>query len=86
MDQVTDRASTTADQPKLRGFQALSPERVREIASQGGRAAQAGSNPRRFTPEEAKAAGRLGGQAVSADREHMREIGRRGGKVRGERQ
>jgi len=35
-----------------------------------------------FTSEEAREAGRKGGEAVSRDSQHMREIGRLGGKAR----
>lgn len=42
---------------KPRGFQTLTPERRKEIASQGGRAAHASGNAHQYTPEEARAAG-----------------------------
>lgn len=42
---------------KPRGFQTLSAERRREIASQGGRAAHASGNAHQYTSEEARAAG-----------------------------
>lgn len=45
----------------------------------GGRAARQAGVAHSFTFEEAVAAGRKGGQALSRDREHMAEIGRRGG-------
>ncbi|MDI3261864.1 KGG domain-containing protein [Aerosticca soli] len=61
-----------------RGFAALDPQRRREISSRGGQAAQAGGRAHRFTAEEARAAGRKGGQAVSQDRAHMAAIARRG--------
>jgi hypothetical protein len=54
-------------------------ERQRQIASQGGRAAHQKGTAHEFTPEEARAAGRKGGEAVSRNREHMSQIGRRGG-------
>lgn len=60
-------------------------ERQREISSIGGRAAHAGGHAHRFTSEEARAAGRKGGSAVSRDREHMATIGRRGGRSRASR-
>ena len=62
-----------------RGLAALSPERRREIAAMGGRAAREAGVAHSFTFEEAVAAGRKGGQVLSRDREHMAEIGRRGG-------
>lgn len=55
----------------------------REIASKGGKAAHAQGRAHEFTADEARAAGRKGGEAVSRDREHMAEIGRQGGKIRG---
>jgi hypothetical protein len=42
-----------------RGFAALSPERRRELATRGGRAAAAKGVGHRWTPEEARAAGAL---------------------------
>jgi general stress protein YciG len=57
----------------------MDPERQKEIASAGGKAAHAKGSAHEFTGEEAREAGRKGGQTVSADRNHMREIGRKGG-------
>lgn len=68
-----------------RGFAAMSPEQQREIASKGGKAAHAKGTAHEFTSEEARAAGRKGGEAVSTDREHMSQIGRKGGESRGKR-
>lgn len=62
-----------------RGFASMDPQKQREIASAGGRAAHQQGVAHEFTSEEARAAGRKGGEAVSRDREHMREIGRKGG-------
>jgi hypothetical protein len=55
----------------------------REIASKGGRAAHAKGTAHQFTSEEAREAGRKGGQAVSRNRAHMAAIGREGGQSRG---
>jgi general stress protein YciG len=54
----------------------------REIASKGGIAAHAQGRAHEFTAEEAREAGRKGGQAVSHDRQHMVTIGRAGGRAR----
>ena len=62
-----------------RGFASMDPQRQREIASAGGRAAHQMGVAHEFTSEEARAAGRKGGEAVSRDREHMRQIGKKGG-------
>jgi general stress protein YciG len=67
--------------PRKRGFAAMSPEKQREIARLGGAAAHARGVAHRFTSEEARAAGRKGGQAVSQDRGHMSDIGRKGGEA-----
>ena len=68
-----------------RGFASMDIERRKEIASKGGRTAHERGTAHRFTSEEAKQAGRKGGQIVSQDRAHMSEIGRQGVKVRRER-
>lgn len=65
-----------------RGFAAMDAARKREIAGQGGRAAHALGCAHKFTTDEAREAGKKGGKAVSADREHMGQIGRLGGIAR----
>jgi uncharacterized protein len=45
-----------------RGFAAMSPERQREIASQGGRAAHQQGVAHEWSSDEARAAGKKGGQ------------------------
>lgn len=42
-----------------RGFASMDPQRQREIASEGGRAAHASGNAHEFNSEEARAAGKL---------------------------
>lgn len=54
-------------------------EKQRAIASKGGKAAHAKGTAHEFTPEEARRAGRKGGEVVSQNREHMAAIGRKGG-------
>ena len=63
-----------------RGFASMDRERQREIARKGGRAAHQKGTAHEFTTDEARAAGRKGGERVSADRDHMSRIGRLGGK------
>ena len=70
---------TTETKKQRRGFAAMSAERQREIARMGGRAAHEKGTAHEFTAEEAQAAGRKGGLAVSRDRDHMVTIGRRRG-------
>ena len=66
-----------------RGFASMDPSKQREIASKGGRAAHAKGTAHEFTSDEARVAGRKGGEAVSRDRAHMSAIGREGGHSRG---
>jgi general stress protein YciG len=54
-------------------------EKQREIASKGGHAAHEKGTAHEFTPDEARVAGRKGGETVSRDRAHMAAIGREGG-------
>lgn len=67
---------------KPRGFAVINSERQRQIASLGGKTAHARGNAHKFTPEEAREAGRKGGEAISRNREYMRAIGRKGGEAR----
>src|SRR4051812_4785085 len=62
-----------------RGFASMDKAKQREIASKGGHAAHQKGTAHEFSSEEARAAGRKGGEAVSRDRQHMAEIGREGG-------
>lgn len=48
---------------KPRGFACMDPERRRELASKGGKAAHALGVAHQFTTEEAKSAGKKGGDA-----------------------
>jgi general stress protein YciG len=48
-----------------RGFASMDPQRQREIASAGGKAAHEKGTAHEFTSEEAREAGRKGGQARS---------------------
>jgi general stress protein YciG len=66
-----------------RGFASMDPSKQKEIASKGGRAAHAKGTAHEFTSDEARVAGRKGGEAVSRDRAHMSAIGREGGHSRG---
>jgi general stress protein YciG len=78
---MKDEVETPEKKP--RGFAAMDPEKQKEIASKGGKVAHLRGNAHEFTPEEAREAGRKGGQTVSKDRKHMAKIGRLGGEARG---
>jgi general stress protein YciG len=72
-------ANKPARSTSNRGFASMDRERQREIASLGGRAAHERGTAHEFDSAEARAAGRKGGEAVSQNREHMAQIGRKGG-------
>lgn len=65
-----------------RGFASMDPNRQREIASKGGRAAHEKGTAHEWSSDEARAAGQKGGITVSRDRTHMAAIGREGGESR----
>src|SRR4051812_40016827 len=62
-----------------RGFASMDPEKQKQIARQGGKAAHEKGKAHQFSSEEARAAGKKGGEIVSRNREHMSTIGRKGG-------
>jgi general stress protein YciG len=86
MDNI-DNSNNINDSKRLntstRGFASMDPERQRQIAREGGKAAHLKGTAHEFTPDEARNAGRKGGETVSRDREHMAEIGRKGGRSSG---
>ncbi|MES2939697.1 MAG: KGG domain-containing protein [Pseudomonadota bacterium] len=53
-----DTSTKSAQKKSLRGFAAMDPQRQREIASLGGRAAHQSGHAHEFTSEEARAAGK----------------------------
>lgn len=65
-----------------RGFASMDPAKQREIASRGGKMAHAKGTAHEWSSDEAKHAGKRGGETVARDRQHMSEIGRRGGMKR----
>jgi general stress protein YciG len=72
-----------AEEKGGRGFAGMDEAKQREIASKGGKAAHAKGTAHEFSSEEARMAGKKGGDSVSQDREHMAEIGKKGGESRG---
>ena len=60
MEQTVHDTDSLKPAPKksLRGFAAMDPQRQREIASLGGRAAHQSGHAHEFTSEEARVAGR----------------------------
>lgn len=59
---VAKRPARRVGEKSRRGFAAMSPEQQRRIASEGGRASHESGRGHRFSVEEARAAGRKGGQ------------------------
>ena len=58
----SDQARSAGERRERRGFASMSPEKQREIASKGGRAAHQKGTAHEWTSEEARSAGRKGGQ------------------------
>jgi uncharacterized protein len=83
MNETDAGRNAAAPRKERRGFASMSPEKQREIASKGGRAAHQKGTAHEFDSREAREAGHKGGEAVSRDRAHMAEIGRKGGQRRG---
>jgi general stress protein YciG len=61
MDDVS-KNRTTGERKERRGFASMTPEKQREIASKGGRAAHQKGTAHEWTSDEARSAGRKGGQ------------------------
>jgi uncharacterized protein len=58
----------TAERKERRGFASMSAEKQREIASKGGRAAHEKGTAHEWTTDEARSAGRKGGQVSRGGR------------------
>ena len=58
----------TGERKERRGFASMSPEKQREIASKGGRAAHEKGTAHEWTADEARNAGRKGGQVSRGGR------------------
>jgi general stress protein YciG len=58
--------------PRRRGFAAMDRDRVKEIASKGGRAAHAAGTAHQFSADEARVAGKKGGLAPHVRRGGVR--------------
>ncbi|WP_298733306.1 KGG domain-containing protein [uncultured Chitinophaga sp.] len=78
---TTESEKETGRRKGLRGFAAMDGEKQRAIASMGGRAAHQQGVAHEFSSEEARMAGKKGGEAVSRNREHMAAIGKKGGEA-----
>src|ERR1700744_5548963 len=63
---------TEPPRPRRRGFAAMDRDRVKEIASKGGRAAHAAGTAHQFSADEARVAGKKGGLAPHVRRGGVR--------------
>jgi uncharacterized protein len=63
---------TEERRPRRRGFAAMDRDRVKEIASKGGKAAHAAGTAHQFSSDEARNAGRKGGMAPHVRRGGVR--------------
>jgi len=73
---MTDAAKgrmVNGERKERRGFASMSPEKQREIASKGGRAAHQKGTAHEWTSEEARSAGRKGGQISRGGRGRLAE-------------
>ena len=68
-----DGRSQAAPRKERRGVASMSPEKQREIASKGGRAAHQKGTAHEWTSEEARSAGRKGGQISRGGRGRLVE-------------
>lgn len=68
----------SGEHKERRGFASMTPEKQREIASKGGRAAHAKGTAHEWTSEEARNAGRKGGQISRGGRGRLRQEEMRG--------
>ena len=64
---------TSSERKERRGFASMTPEKQREIASKGGRAAHQKGTAHEWTSEEARNAGRKGGQISRGGRGRLVE-------------
>ena len=72
-DAAKDRTMNNGERKERRGFASMSPEKQREIASKGGRAAHQKGTAHEWTSDEARNAGRKGGQISRGGRGRLVE-------------
>ena len=70
---IMNEAKVPGERKERRGFASMSPEKQREIASKGGRAAHQKGTAHEWTSEEARSAGRKGGQISRGGRGRLPE-------------
>jgi general stress protein YciG len=73
MNDALKGRNVMGERKERRGFASMSPEKQREIASKGGRAAHQKGTAHEWTSEEARSAGRKGGQISRGGRGRLIE-------------
>ncbi len=73
IDFARDGTMIKGERKERRGFASMSPEKQREIASKGGRAAHQKGTAHEWTSDEARNAGRKGGQISRGGRGRLQE-------------
>jgi general stress protein YciG len=73
MNDLDKTRNVMGERRERRGFASMSPEKQREIASKGGRAAHQKGTAHEWTSEEARSAGRKGGQISRGGRGRLTE-------------
>jgi general stress protein YciG len=68
VSQAVQSTEATEKPRKPRGFAAMDPKLVSELAKRGGKAAHRAGTAHQFTSDEARVAGRKGGMATHAKR------------------
>ena len=81
MNETSRPEMNTPASKERRGFASMTPEKQREIASKGGRAAHAKGTAHEWTSEEARVAGRKGGQISRGGRGRLSETSGNGGSI-----
>jgi general stress protein YciG len=77
-NQIREGGTVDGARKERRGFASMSREKQREIASKGGRAAHEKGTAHEWTPDEARAAGRKGGQSSRGGRGRLVPVGATG--------
>ena len=73
-DHDQEGRTVSVDQKERRGFASMLAEKQREIASKGGRAAHEKGTAHEWTTDEARSAGRKGGQVSRGGRGKLVEM------------
>ncbi len=72
-DRIQGNSADAPRRKERRGFASMSPEKQREIASRGGKAAHRKGTAHQWSSEEARDAGRKGGQISRGGRGRLIE-------------